>query len=173
METTDADGRDFLCPEHSHRLKTVSAVGQAVPLTLDGGRFRIRREPLRPGGVSSIGAPRGRTTGWPRGEHPRGASTSRSRASRRRVSGSAGAHTAGVTAPFSLEDDAAAPQHLGVRSGAHKLAHLHEPQHTPKLWRLLERSLSVYEYRKRWLTEHGIGVEVVYKFTGSRSGDCA
>ena len=37
----------------------------------------------------------------------------------------------------------------------HELAHLAEPNHTPEFWLKMERVMSDYERRKRWLAEHG------------------
>jgi predicted metal-dependent hydrolase len=37
----------------------------------------------------------------------------------------------------------------------HELVHLVEPNHTPEFWLKMERVMSDYEQRKRWLAEHG------------------
>jgi predicted metal-dependent hydrolase len=36
----------------------------------------------------------------------------------------------------------------------HELIHLHEAHHTPEFWRRLERAMSDFEQRKKWLAEH-------------------
>ena len=41
----------------------------------------------------------------------------------------------------------------------HELAHLHEPHHTQRFWRRVERALLDFELRKAWLAENGIHVE--------------
>ena len=41
----------------------------------------------------------------------------------------------------------------------HELAHLHAPHHTPEFWLRVERAMPDFERRKRWLAEHGGGVE--------------
>jgi hypothetical protein len=38
---------------------------------------------------------------------------------------------------------------------AHELVHLHEPHHTPKFWRRLERAMPDFFERKQWLAENG------------------
>jgi len=38
----------------------------------------------------------------------------------------------------------------------HELAHLHERHHTPEFWQRVERTLPDYEARKRWLAENGM-----------------
>jgi len=37
----------------------------------------------------------------------------------------------------------------------HELAHLAEPNHTPKFWLRVERAMPDYELRRQWLAEHG------------------
>ena len=37
----------------------------------------------------------------------------------------------------------------------HEMVHLHEPNHTPRFWRRLERAMPGYEARKAWLAQHG------------------
>lgn len=38
---------------------------------------------------------------------------------------------------------------------AHELVHLREPHHTPEFWRALERTMPDYRLRQQWLAEHG------------------
>jgi predicted metal-dependent hydrolase len=37
----------------------------------------------------------------------------------------------------------------------HELAHVSEPHHTPKFWRAVERAMPDWEQRRRWLAERG------------------
>lgn len=37
----------------------------------------------------------------------------------------------------------------------HELVHLREPHHTPEFWRTVERAMSDWEPRRRWLAERG------------------
>jgi predicted metal-dependent hydrolase len=41
----------------------------------------------------------------------------------------------------------------------HELAHLHEPHHTQRFWRRVERAMPDFELRKAWLAENGVHVE--------------
>lgn len=43
---------------------------------------------------------------------------------------------------------------------AHELIHRHEPHHTPKFWRRLERVMPDFPSRKQWLAEHGASADV-------------
>ena len=58
-------------------------------------------------------------------------------------------------AQLPLGDDPAAGEHRRLRAQVHELAHLAEPNHTPEFWLKMERVMSDYERRKRWLAEHG------------------
>lgn len=43
----------------------------------------------------------------------------------------------------------------------HEMAHLHEPHHTPKFWRRVERAMPDFERRRQWLAQNGSKAEAL------------
>lgn len=155
------DGEGFLYLGRSYRLKLVDE--QDVPLKLGGGRFLLRRCDLPEARQHFVRWYSERAKPW---------LASRVEDYRNRMQVS----PAGVKV-----------QDLGYRWGScgkgdqlyfhwktillpariaeyvvvHEMAHLHEPHHTPKFWKVIERALSDFESRNGWLAERGIEVEQI------------
>lgn len=154
-------GKEFVSGEglpylgRSYRLLLVEK--QEVPLKLEGGRFKLRRE-LAPEGreyfirwCSEHAAHwlTRRVAGWaPRmGVEPKGVEV-RDLGFRWGSCGQSGRvnfHWATILLPPSVIDYVI----------VHELAHLLEPHHTPEFWKRVGRALPEYEQRKGWLAEHG------------------
>lgn len=154
-------GKEFVSGEgfpylgRTYRLLLVD--DQDVPLKLEAGRFKLRRE-LAPDGRAHFvrwyiehGRPwlRRRVRRWaPRmGVEPTGVEV-RDLGFRWGSCGQAGTvnfHWATILLPASVVDYVV----------VHELAHLVEPNHSPAFWRRVARALPEYEQRKTWLAEHG------------------
>lgn len=148
-------GEGFPYLGRNHRLLLVAK--QDVPLKLEHGRFKLRRE--------DAGRGRELMVAW-YAEHARVWLEARVARFAPRV----GAQPAGITV-----------QDLGYRWGscgkgarlyfhwraillppriieyvvAHELVHLHEGHHTPAFWTRLERVMPDFTARKQWLAVHG------------------
>jgi len=154
-------GKEFVSGEgfpylgRSHRLLLVDE--QDVPLKLDAGRFKLKRD-LAPDGRDHFirwyteharGWLRRRVRGWASrmGLEPKGVEV-RDLGFRWGSCGQAGGvnfHWATILLPASVVDYVI----------VHELAHLEEPNHTPEFWQWVARTLPEYEQRKAWLAEHG------------------
>ena len=148
-------GEGFPYLGRSYRLLLVDA--QDVPLKLEAGRFKLRRDEA-PGGrehfirwYAEHAAPwlRRRVKGWASrmGVQPRGVEV-RDLGFRWGSCGQAGGvnfHWATILLPVTAVDYVI----------VHELAHLVEPNHTPEFWQQVARALPEYEQRKAWLAEHG------------------
>lgn len=147
-------GEGFPYLGRSYRLLLVSE--QGVPLKLEHGRFKLRRDAVPEG--------REHLVRWYT-EHARPWLTQRVERWRGRI----GVRPTGVHV-----------QDLGYRWGscgkgerlyfhwraillppriveyivAHELVHLHEPHHTPEFWSRLERAMPDFAQRKQWLAEN-------------------
>ncbi len=156
-----AGGREFVAGEgfpylgRSYRLLLVDA--QDVPLKLEAGRFKLRRDEAPEGRAQFIrwytdhAAPwlRKRVAGWASrmGVEPKAVEV-RDLGFRWGSCGQAGGvnfHWATILLPPGVVDYVI----------VHELAHLVEPNHTPEFWLRVARALPEFEQRKAWLAEHG------------------
>jgi predicted metal-dependent hydrolase len=154
-------GKEFVSGEgfpylgRSYRLLLVDE--QDVPLRLEAGRFKLRRNQAAQGRVQFIrwytnhAAPwlRKRVEGWASrmGVKAKGVEV-RDLGFRWGSCGQAGGvnfHWATILLPPGVVDYVV----------VHELAHLVEPNHTPEFWQRVARTLPEYEQRKAWLAEHG------------------
>jgi len=153
------NGEGFLYLGRSYRLLLVD--GQDVPVKLQQGRFRLRRE--------LAGEGREHLVRW-YSQHGKAWLAQKAQ----EYAGRMEASPAGVKV-----------QDLGYRWGScgkggwlyfhwkaillpariaeyvvvHELAHLHEAHHTPAFWARVARAMPDYERRKIWLGEQGMAVE--------------
>lgn len=138
-----------------YRLQLVS--GLDVPVKLEEGRFKLRRDEAARG--------RGALVRWytlhaqPWLAERVGRHAGRVRVSPGSVSvkdlgfrwGSCGA---GGTLNFHWQVILLPPRAIDYIV-AHELVHLREPHHTPAFWRAVERAMPDWQQRRRWLAEHG------------------
>jgi predicted metal-dependent hydrolase len=148
-------GEGFPYLGRSHRLQLVARLD--VPVKLEEGRFRMRRADAVRGRAALIHWYTQHAKPW----------------LAERVARHAGR--------VRVEPGAVTVQDLGFRWGScgkggqlhfhwqaillppriidyiviHELAHLREPHHTPKFWRIVERAIPDWEQRRRWLAERG------------------
>lgn len=150
-------GEGFPYLGRSYRLQLVADRG--VPVKLEGGRFKMRRDATTNGRTVMIRWYTGHARPWLEARVERFASRAR------------------------VEPSTVAVQELGFRWGScgkdgrlnfhwqsillppriveyivvHELVHLREPHHTPDFWRAIERIMPDWEPRRRWLAEQGRG----------------
>lgn len=157
---SDAPTKEYVSGEgfpylgRSYRLLLVDH--QDVPVTLDRGRFKMRRDLAARGRVEMIRWYTEHAVGW----LPKRVE---------RLAGRVGVKPAAI-----------AVKDLGYRWGScgkhanlnfhwrtillppriveyiviHELAHLHEPHHTPEFWLRVERAMPDFAARKQWLAEN-------------------
>ncbi len=148
-------GEGFPYLGRSHRLLLVADLD--VPVKLEAGRFKMRRDEAVHGRATMIRWYAVHAQAWLIARAARHAARAR------------------------VEPSAVIVQDLGFRWGScgkggrlyfhwqsillppriidyivvHELAHLREPHHTPDFWRAVERAMPDWELRRRWLAEHG------------------
>ncbi|MFO8005153.1 M48 family metallopeptidase [Thioalkalivibrio sp.] len=157
------DGEGFLYLGRSHRLKTVPAAAQAVPLKLEAGRFRIREDALSAARGHFIQWYTARANDWLGRQvdaHARRLGLSPAGVKVQDLGFRWGSCGRGDWLYFHWKT-ILLPRTIAEYVAVHELIHLHEPHHTPEFWRRLERAMPDYDQRKRWLAEHGIEVEGV------------
>jgi predicted metal-dependent hydrolase len=157
-ETTDkefVDGEGFPYLGRSYRLLLVD--DQGVPLKLVSGRFCLRRELAAEGRDVFVDWYTEHAEVWL--ERRVGEWASRMGLGVAGIdvqelgfrwgscsnSGNLNFHWATILLPASIVDYVI----------VHELAHLREPHHSSEFWRVVERTMPVYERRKTWLASHG------------------
>jgi len=149
-------GEGFPYLGRSYRLQLVASLG--VPVKLEAGRFKMRRDAVANGRATMIRWYTEHAEPWLAVRVERYARRAR------------------------VEPSIVAVQELGYRWGscgkggrlnfhwqsillppriveyivAHELVHLREPHHTPAFWREVERVLPDWEIRRWWLAERGV-----------------
>jgi predicted metal-dependent hydrolase len=148
-------GEGFAYLGRSYRLLLVDS--QDVPLKLEAGRFKLRRDDADEGRRHFLDwysrhariwlrrrvglyAPRLGTA--PAGIEIRDLGHRWGSCSK---SGALNVHWATIMLPVSIVDYVL----------VHELVHLAEPNHTPEFWLKVERAMPDYDQRKRWLAENG------------------
>lgn len=148
-------GEGFPYLGRSHRLQLVAELD--VPVKLDAGRFKMRREDATRGRATMVRWYTAHAQPW------------------------LAARVARYADRIRVSPGAVTVQDLGYRWGScgkrgrmyfhwqcillppriidyivvHELVHLREPHHTPEFWRAVERAMPDWEPRRRWLAEHG------------------
>lgn len=158
VEKSFVNGEGFLYLGRSYRLLLVEV--QGLPLRLDHGRFRLRRDEVADGREQFVHWYRGRGRAWLRprvaalalrmGVIPEGVEV-------RDLGYRWGSSSRGGRLNFhwvALQLPASLVEYVIV----HELAHLQEPHHTPEYWLRVERVMPDYEARKRSLAEWGARV---------------
>jgi hypothetical protein len=153
-------GEGFPYLGRSYRLQLVADLD--VPVKLDAGRFKMRRDQAPHGRATMVRWYAAHAQPWLTARVARYADRAR------------------------VEPGAITVQDLGFRWGScgkgrrlyfhwqsillpprvvdyivvHELVHLREPHHTPDFWRAVERTMPDWEPRRRWLAERGHGFMV-------------
>jgi predicted metal-dependent hydrolase len=148
-------GEGFPYLGRSHRLQLVADLD--VPVKLEAGRFKMRRDEAAHGRAAMIRWYATHAQPW------------------------LTARVARLAARARVAPSAVTVQDLGFRWGScarggrlyfhwqsillpplivdyivvHELVHLREPHHTPDFWRTVQRAMPDWEQRRRWLAEHG------------------
>ncbi|AWZ07110.1 MULTISPECIES: SprT family zinc-dependent metalloprotease [unclassified Streptomyces] len=152
------DGEGFYYLGRSYRLKTVAEASSPVSLT--NGRLRIRQELKGAAGEALVAWYVDRGRHWlPRRIEP-WATCLEAPSSELLVRplgyrwgscsarGTLNIHWAVMQLPTPLVDYVL----------VHELAHVHEPNHSPDFWRMVDRALPDYESRRARLEEWGAGI---------------
>lgn len=153
-------GEGFPYLGRSHRLQLVSDLD--VPVKLDAGRFKMRRDEVARGRATMVRWYTAHAQPWLTARVTRyadrtrfvpGAVTVQDLGFRWGSCGKGGRlyfHWQSILLPPSIVD------YIVV----HELVHLREPHHTPDFWRAVERAMPDWEPRRRWLAERGHGFMV-------------
>lgn len=161
VEKQYVNGEGFPYLGRSYRLLLVDD-DQAVPVKLEGGRFKLRRSDTTEGHRHMVRWYQDHALAW------------------------LGQRVERLQGRLGVRPGSVAVQDLGFRWGScgkggklyfhwrsillpariveyivvHELAHLQEPHHTPEFWARVERAMPDYEQRKQWLAEHGAEASV-------------
>ncbi len=148
-------GEGFPYLGRSYRLLLVER--QAVPLSLERGRFRLRRADAAVGRDHFIRWYRAHARPWLKRRVAGHAPRLQVQVANVRVldlgfrwgscghGGTVNFHWAVILLPPRIVDYVI----------VHELVHLHERHHSPEFWRRLERAMPDYERRKAWLARRG------------------
>ena len=148
-------GEGFPYLGRSHRLQLVTELD--VPVKLDAGRFKMRRDEATRGRATMARWYTAHAQPWLAARVARyadrvrvapGVITVQDLGYRWGSCGKGGRiyfHWQSILLPPRIVD------YIVV----HELVHLREPHHTPEFWRAVERAMPDWEPRRRWLAEHG------------------
>jgi predicted metal-dependent hydrolase len=153
------DGEGFLYLGRSYPLKLVDE--QVRCLTLNGGRFHLRRDAVTSARRHFVRWYSGRARAWLKGKVSQYRSRMEADVAEVKVQdlgyrwGSCGK---GNRIYFHWKT-ILLPPHIAEYIVVHEIAHLHESLHTPGFWLRVERVMPDFARRKTWLAENGMSVE--------------